>query len=88
MTNIHAGTALKSRSYFSANAIISILVTAAALVSRLTAITTFFFGRQVAEALKGKCRVFKLDSDDESDMSSTLNVSTGCLGYCAATLLT
>lgn len=30
---------------------------------------------QVAEALEGKCRVLKMDSDDESEMASALNVS-------------
>ena len=31
---------------------------------------------QVAQALDGKCRVLKMDSDDESEMASTLNVSS------------
>lgn len=30
---------------------------------------------QVAHALDGKCRVLKMDSDDEADMAATLNVS-------------
>lgn len=30
---------------------------------------------QLSHALEGKCRVLKLDSDEEEDMSSALNVS-------------
>lgn len=30
---------------------------------------------QLSQALEGKCRVLKLDSDEEEDMSSALNVS-------------
>lgn len=30
---------------------------------------------QLSQALEGKCRVLKLDSDEEEDMAGTLNVS-------------
>lgn len=30
---------------------------------------------QLSQALEGKCRVLKLDSDEEEDMSGALNVS-------------
>lgn len=31
---------------------------------------------QLSQALEGKCRVLKLDSDEEEDMAGTLNVSS------------
>lgn len=32
-------------------------------------------GAQLSQALEGKCRVLKMDSDEEEDMAGTLNVS-------------
>lgn len=51
------------------------------LVTPLVAYSLFslafwWWEKQVADALEGKCRVFKLDSDEHSDMASALNVST------------
>lgn len=37
-------------------------------------------GEQVAEALEGECRVFKLDSDAEETMASSLNVGLLSVG--------
>lgn len=44
--------------------------------SRVGVISAYLFVEQVSQALEGKCRVLKLDSDEEEAMAGALNVST------------